>query len=770
PAPTPAPYDDIDFISPQSPPPQYQSYNNASTAIVVPPYASAPPHSTDLSSPTPAAPASNPPAHHALISRIPWQPIFQRLPGVWLISIFLFGLFGPAHVPYIFGTYLLILHLCLVYANMRSAWGIYVARKKSAEHSRTDFLEMYCAKTGSVDGMDLRHDVPMDGVCHVVVLPNYKEGLETLCDTLDVLASHPRASTNYKICLAMEESEAGAQDKAMTLIKLYAAHFYDIVYTLHPVGREGEVRGKGSNVSWAARQMARLSKEPKFEVLTIMDSDTAFAADYFNAVAYHFATATPEQRRVAMFCPTTVFDRNSKDVPAIVRITDTMWSIGVMSNLYPSSPVSFPCSAYSISLELAVAVGFWDVGPEALGEDMHMYLKCFFATEGRVHMTTIYSPASCCNIEGEGIFGGLRSRYGQAKRHLWGGLDFGFALRRAVQGILGPAEGPVVRPHDPKGKKRSDDASQGFSLAKLAVLFQRMLEAHIIMGHLVLLLILTSLLVPAGPNPGSLATAYWEAVTRTGVHPYVLWCLEAAGWLRFSTVFPLLFTIRNYELYHEWVAVTRWDLSALGSRQPTSTHGRVQPLGRRSQLLTRRTRWNLLDWFLLPVCGFLYQALPQFHAQITQLWTDRLDYVVAAKPALMVNPALEAVARLLEQQQSKSEQVEIEVEMRVPGSPASTLVNDDRRADVDGGLESVVVERWGLEEKAISGRGDSGFFEMDEETVLAVGGAIPPAAAPQVSRKRVDVVMERVGGGRRERILPVVIGGEVHVFEDGKRV
>lgn len=42
-----------------------------------------------------------------------------------------------------------------------------------------------------------------------------------------------------------------------------------------------------------------------------------------------------------------------------------------MSNLYAESGVKIPCSAYSLAMDLAVAVGFWDSGPEAMGEDMH---------------------------------------------------------------------------------------------------------------------------------------------------------------------------------------------------------------------------------------------------------------------------------------------------------------------------------------------------------------------------------------------------------------
>ena len=53
----------------------------------------------------------------------------------------------------------------------------------------------------------------------------------------------------------MEASESGAQQKAEFIINRFQTSFYSIVFTLHPVGIPGEIRGKASNVKWAASQM-----------------------------------------------------------------------------------------------------------------------------------------------------------------------------------------------------------------------------------------------------------------------------------------------------------------------------------------------------------------------------------------------------------------------------------------------------------------------------------------------------------------------------------
>ena len=40
-----------------------------------------------------------------------------------------------------------------------------------------------------------------DPLVHAIILPNYKEDLDTLRETLDVLACHPQASSSYEVCL-----------------------------------------------------------------------------------------------------------------------------------------------------------------------------------------------------------------------------------------------------------------------------------------------------------------------------------------------------------------------------------------------------------------------------------------------------------------------------------------------------------------------------------------------------------------------------------------
>ena len=64
-----------------------------------------------------------------------------------------------------------------------------------------------------------------------------------------------------------------------------------------------------------------------------------------------------------------------------------------------------------------------------IGEDMHMFIKCLFATRGDLISQTVYSPASQLDVvsaQSKGVRGYWNdhvARYRQAVRHMWGSRE-----------------------------------------------------------------------------------------------------------------------------------------------------------------------------------------------------------------------------------------------------------------------------------------------------------------------------------------------------------
>lgn len=167
-------------------------------------------------------------------------------------------------------------------------------------------------------------------------------------------------------------------------------------------------------------------------------ADTHLSSNYFLLLTKNHRE-DPE-RSNTLYCVPIIFDRNAQIVNPLVRAADIFWCGAGLSGLYKGSSVMIPTSVYSIAMTLAGQVGGWDTGPESIGEDMHMYLKCYFKTRGQVKTKIIYSPASQSNVSSDtkglrGAFDNIRGRYKQALRHMWGSLDSGYAVQKGFDSL-----------------------------------------------------------------------------------------------------------------------------------------------------------------------------------------------------------------------------------------------------------------------------------------------------------------------------------------------
>jgi len=147
--------------------------------------------------------------------------------------------------------------------------------------------------------------------------------------------------------------------------------------------------------------------------------------------------AYPETANTTLYSAPIIFDRNAHLVPMLVRVADVLWCAAGLSGLYNTSSIRPPTSVYTVPLDLVDRVGGWDADSEAIGEDLHMYLKCFFALNGNLTTRTVLAPVSQSNVTGggkgfRGQFENYKARYKQAMRHMWGALDSGYAIRSLV--------------------------------------------------------------------------------------------------------------------------------------------------------------------------------------------------------------------------------------------------------------------------------------------------------------------------------------------------
>jgi hypothetical protein len=363
----------------------------------------------------------------------------------------------------------------------------------------------------------------------------------------------------------------------------------------------------------------------------------------------------PEVAHTTLYSAPILFDRNAHQVSAFVRVADILWCAAGLSGLYASSEIRPPTSVYSLPLELVDRVGGWDTDPESIGEDLHMYLKCFFALNGNLTSRTILAPVSQTNVSSgqlgyRGLVADVRDRYGQAMRHMWGALDTGYAMRQLVQ-VWRNRRRTVrsFRPlhayryfafHFTSGRKltisrtnETDDYLLGpdFNIRdgktprdafsdithgttgppnwmKLLYLFHRLFEAHFLPTHMMILVLTSGLYtwVVAG-KPDELGVAWLFTLTAY---------LRGIG---FGCTFLYLVF---YERYHAACANIR-----LEEMKSAGLAGHLT-------FSTRSFPRNLVDYAVFPIVAPLYGSIPAIQAQIKHFWTQDLTYAVSSKPAV----------------------------------------------------------------------------------------------------------------------------------------
>jgi len=292
--------------------------------------------------------------------------------------------------------------------------------------ARVDWRKRYDIE--SVNHSDI---IAWDDVYHLIIVPTYKESVEKLTATLGKLAESEVAHEKLLVVIAMEEGDIDAPQRFEQLQRDFGHSFLAMIGTTHPGDIAGEVRGKSSNEAWAAKKAKRLfCDQMGFNLdhmtVTSCDADTLFHPRYFSALTYYFAT---NPRRYRLFWQGPIFYYNNVwDVPAPLRIQNSLGGINHLAKLCRKYTVLFPQSTYSLSMRMCHDVGYWDV--DVVPEDWHMFLKCFFEMKGEPDVQPILLPVGNDGVRAHSYKRTFWEHYQQARRHAWGCSDIPYAIKQ----------------------------------------------------------------------------------------------------------------------------------------------------------------------------------------------------------------------------------------------------------------------------------------------------------------------------------------------------
>ena len=335
---------------------------------------------------------------------------FETLPGLlsWgtLVLIVILSWQFPSGVAvfiivfdiyWLFKTVYFSLHLRISFKNLKENMKINWLKKMEA--SELDWEKVY----------------------HLIILPTYKEPYEVVKESFKALASANYPKEKFIVVLATEERAGKAREETAQKIEAeFSGKFFKLLTTTHPADLPGEIPGKGSNQTWAAKETKKLVIDPlkiNYEnvLASVFDVDTQIFPEYFGILTYNFLTCEHPQR--SSFQPVPLFTNNIFQAPALARVisfSSTFWHM--IQQARPHRLTTF--SSHSMPFKALDDIGFWQ--KNVVSEDSRIFWQCYLYFNGDWRVVPINYPVSMDANVAPTFWQTLANLYKQQRRWGWG--------------------------------------------------------------------------------------------------------------------------------------------------------------------------------------------------------------------------------------------------------------------------------------------------------------------------------------------------------------
>ena len=266
-------------------------------------------------------------------------------------------------------------------------------------------------------------------IVHVVMLPTAGEPADVIEPAMQAVADSNFPNEQIIILLATEERENAEHrtKKVEYLRQKFAGVFRDFIVTVHKV-RSDEMKAKGSNATFAARELAIYLEAKKIDfkrvIFSNFDCDSVAHRQYFAALTYEYIIDPKRLQR--SYQPLPMYHNNLWDTNAFVRVIVTgssFWHI--FQSTRPEGMVTF--SSHSEPFDTLYRVDFWP--KNMISEDSIIYWKCFTYYNGDYKVKPIYLPISLDAVLAESYWKTIVNQYKQKRRWAYGIENFPIIMR-----------------------------------------------------------------------------------------------------------------------------------------------------------------------------------------------------------------------------------------------------------------------------------------------------------------------------------------------------
>lgn len=259
-------------------------------------------------------------------------------------------------------------------------------------------------------------------VYHLIILPFFKEPAEVVRESIAaILKSDMSPKNNFILVLGIEE-RAGkdALYSAQKLQEEFGGSFFKFLVAMHPEGLEGEIPGKGSNETWAAKKakeeiIDRMNVPYERVLVSSLDVDSKVFPSYFSCLTYYYLTS--ENPTMSSYQPVPVYNNNIWQAPAFSRVvatSGTFWQM--MQQARPERLATF--SSHSMSFKALVEMNYWHTN--IVSEDSRIFWQALLFYNGNYKVVPLHYPISMDANAAPAFWKTVKNVYKQQRRWGWG--------------------------------------------------------------------------------------------------------------------------------------------------------------------------------------------------------------------------------------------------------------------------------------------------------------------------------------------------------------
>ncbi len=315
---------------------------------------------------------------------------FEIFPGLLTWSAIVFSVFLSWKFPLLVSFFIIGFAMVWFFRTLYFCFYLWIGYQRVCLHQKINWVE----KLNSLKSYSLPTITRWQDVYQVIVIPMYLESREIIGETLQSIADNDYPKNRVIVVLACEEKvKKTIEGMVGDMQEEFKKKFRVMMVTWHPFGLPGEVAGKGSNETWAAKEVQKIIHEEQIPYEHILfssfDADTKVPPQYFTCLTYHYVTAKNPLR--TSFQPVPLYLNNIWQAPVfskLISFSSTFWHI--MGQERVDKIITF--SSHSMGFKSLVEVGFKQTN--VVSDDSRIFWQCFLHYRGDYWVEPLYYPLS----------------------------------------------------------------------------------------------------------------------------------------------------------------------------------------------------------------------------------------------------------------------------------------------------------------------------------------------------------------------------------------